>query len=155
FDRVEEANLTRQLLYTEADVGRPKVKAALERLAAMNSTVKITGESLKVECADDIVRLIGRNDVLVLCADEPADVIQSWANEAALRTSTPWFMAAYTGAMTGVGGFVPGETACWECLYRRERPGDHRGGRWLFDDLPHAVVAATAGVSGHLCALDV
>ena len=66
-------------------------------------------------------------------------------------------MAAYTGATTGVGGFVPGATGCWECL--RNRPEDRgrsqQGERYLFDDLPHAVVAASAAVAGHLCALEV
>jgi molybdopterin/thiamine biosynthesis adenylyltransferase len=156
FDRVETTNLTRQLIYTEADVGRRKTDAALERLSALNSTVAITVQDLKVESSRDIERLIDGHDVLVLCADEPADRIQLWANEAALRTSTPWFIAAYTGAMTGIGGFVPGETGCWECVRRRERRDDALAdGRWLFDHGPHGVVAASAGVCGHLCALAV
>jgi tRNA A37 threonylcarbamoyladenosine dehydratase len=33
FDTVEEANLTRQLLYTEADIGRPKLDTAVARSA--------------------------------------------------------------------------------------------------------------------------
>lgn len=155
FDRVEETNLTRQLLYTEADVGRPKVDAAVARLSALNSTVTVTGQDLQVGSADDVERLIDGNDVLVLCADEPADKIQSWTNEAALRTSTPWFMAAYTGATTGVGGFVPGETGCWECVIGAERQRYGADGRYLFEERPHAVVAASAAVSGHLCALEV
>jgi molybdopterin/thiamine biosynthesis adenylyltransferase len=157
FDRVEATNLTRQLIYTEADVGRPKIDAALERLSALNSTVVVTGQELKIESSRDIERLIDGHDVFVLCADEPADIIQIWANEAALRTSTPWFIAAYTGAMTSIGGFVPGETGCWECVSRRVRPDNDSlaGGRWLFEHRPHAVLAASAAVCGHLCALDV
>lgn len=156
FDRVEEGNLTRQLLYTEADVGLPKVDTALRRLAAINSTVALTGLDLRIGSVDDVERVIAGCDAFVLCADEPADQIQLWANEAALRTSTPWFFAAYTGAMTGVGGFVPGETGCWQCVMGRERRAEAQaGGRYLFEDQPHAAVAASAGVSGHLCALEV
>ena len=157
FDRVEEANLTRQLIYTEADIGRLKVDAAMARLRALNSTVTVTGQDLRIGSTEDVERLIAGSDAFVLCADEPADQIQSWANEAALRTSTPWFIAAYTGATTGVGGFVPGQTGCWECLQNgprnngRVQPGE----RYLFGDLPHAVVAASAAVAGHLCALEV
>jgi molybdopterin/thiamine biosynthesis adenylyltransferase len=154
FDRVELGNLTRQLLYTESDVGHPKVDRAVARLRALSSTVRIVGEELKVTCAEDVEAFIDGSDAFVLCADEPADVIQFWVNEAALRTSTPWFMAAYTGAMTGVSGFVPGETGCWACLKRQNNRGDEDG-RYLFEARPHAVVAASAAVSGHLCALEV
>jgi molybdopterin/thiamine biosynthesis adenylyltransferase len=156
FDRVEEGNLTRQLIYTEQDIGLPKVDRAVARLSALNSNVAVTGVEAKVSGADDIVDLIGGRDLFVLCADEPAELIQSWANQAAVRTGTPWFMALYTGPMTVVGSFIPGRTGCWECLDRGERArGARPEGRWLFDDRPNAVLAATAGVSGHLCALEV
>lgn len=36
FDVVEDSNLQRQVLFTTADVGRPKVEAAVERLSAQN-----------------------------------------------------------------------------------------------------------------------
>jgi molybdopterin/thiamine biosynthesis adenylyltransferase len=156
FDRIEDTNLTRQLIYTEADVGRSKVDTAIASLSALNSTVTITGQELRIESAEEVERLIAGYDVFVLCADKPADLIQAWVNEAALRTGTPWFMAAYTGATTGVSGFVPGETGCWECLnLRYDRDDPDAGGRYLFAHQPHAVVAASAAVSGHLCALEV
>src|SRR6188472_1378490 len=40
FDVVENSNLQRQVLFTTADVGRPKVETAKERLAALNPFVK-------------------------------------------------------------------------------------------------------------------
>ncbi|MGP3930767.1 HesA/MoeB/ThiF family protein [Nonomuraea sp. KM88] len=58
FDVVEEPNLTRQLLYTEADIGRPKVDAAVHRLRSMNSLVEVTGNTIKADGADDIASLI-------------------------------------------------------------------------------------------------
>ena len=41
FDRVEVSNLQRQVLFGDQDVGRPKVEAARERLAAINPFVKL------------------------------------------------------------------------------------------------------------------
>ncbi len=40
FDIVEKSNLQRQVLFTTSDVGRPKVEAARDRLAALNPFVK-------------------------------------------------------------------------------------------------------------------
>ena len=41
FDRVDESNLQRQVLYTDEDVGRIKVEAAAQRLVALNPDVQI------------------------------------------------------------------------------------------------------------------
>lgn len=41
FDKVELSNLQRQVLYTEADIGKPKAVAAAERARALNSTIQI------------------------------------------------------------------------------------------------------------------
>jgi molybdopterin/thiamine biosynthesis adenylyltransferase len=156
FDRVEKPNLTRQLIYSERHVGRSKVESAVEYLTALNSDVTVTGEELKAGSPADLERLATGYDVLVVCADRPADRIRAWANEAALKTGTPWFIALYAGPMALIASFVPGETACWECLDSQERKREIRAaGHWFPGDRPHAVVAGTAGVSGHLCALDV
>ncbi len=157
FDVVDEPNLTRQLLYTERDVGQPKVKVAVERLRAMNSQVEVTGEECRVRSADDLAPLMAGCDAFVLCADKPARLIQSWTNEAALRTGTPWFIALYTGPMTVVGSFLPHRTGCYTCLSRV--PDKHEiqthGTSLTGLERPNAVLAASANVTGHLCALEV
>lgn len=156
FDDVEESNLTRQLLYAEADVGRSKVGQAAARLRAMNGSVLVTGSETKVAGPGDVAELMTGCDVFVLCADEPHPEIVEWTNEAALRTGTPWFMSLYTGPMVVVGSFVPGETACWACLDRQEEARKEKElGRLLAESRPNAVVAASANISGHLCALEV
>jgi sulfur-carrier protein adenylyltransferase/sulfurtransferase len=40
FDTVDESNLQRQILYTTADIGNPKVECAIARLSAQNNLVK-------------------------------------------------------------------------------------------------------------------
>jgi molybdopterin-synthase adenylyltransferase len=156
FDRVEESNLTRQLLYAESDVGEPKVDQAVARLRAMNGAVAVTGGDTKVTGPGDVVELMSGCDLFVLCADEPHPEIVEWTNEAALRTGTPWFMSLYTGPMVVVGSFVPGETGCWACLDRQEEARKEKElGRLLPESRPNAVVAASANISGHLCALEV
>ncbi|WP_329080354.1 MULTISPECIES: TOMM precursor leader peptide-binding protein [unclassified Streptosporangium] len=156
FDHVEESNLTRQLLYTEQDVGRPKIEAAVDRLSQMNSLVTVTGGDVKAGGVDDIAALMEGRDLFVLCADEPRPDIMFWTNEAALRTGTPWFVSFYTGPMAVIGSLIPGKTGCWTCLRRQEDQREFRAqGRPLTEGRPNAVVAASANISGHLCALEI
>jgi len=156
FDVVEESNLCRQLLYTEQDVGGPKVKHALDRLRAMNSLVEVTGEERRAGSAADVAELMAGRDAFVLCADTPNPDIMRWTNAAALATGTPWFMALYTGPMAVVAGYVPGETGCWACGERDLNAQEHvRDGRKLIAERPQAVVPASANVTGQLCALEV
>jgi sulfur-carrier protein adenylyltransferase/sulfurtransferase len=58
FDVVEESNLQRQVLFTVADVGRPKVEVARERLAAQNPHIELTTYNTRLtsENALDIIR---------------------------------------------------------------------------------------------------
>ena len=158
FDEVQESNLTRQLLYTEQDIGGSKVERAVARLRAMNGLVTVTGSDVKATGADDVAALMAGCDVFVLCADEPQPDIMLWTNEAALRTGTPWFVSFYAGPMAVVGSFHPGETGCWLCMRRDEDAREGAlGERPLVavDGRPNAVVAASANISGHLCALEV
>jgi len=47
-DEVELSNLQRQVLYTEADIGRPKVVAAEERLSALNPMIAISAHATRI-----------------------------------------------------------------------------------------------------------
>ena len=58
FDAVSESNLQRQVLYGTADVGRPKLEAARERIADLNPLVHLETHAARLssENALDIVR---------------------------------------------------------------------------------------------------
>ncbi|MEU1753984.1 ThiF family adenylyltransferase [Micromonospora matsumotoense] len=157
FDVVESGNLTRQLLYTEDDIGAAKVATAVARLRRMNSHVTVTGEEARVDSTQDVAALMRDRDLLVLCADQPRHAIREWTNRAALATGTPWMLAQYAGPMAVIGLFVPGQTCCEACLPSvTDRLREEYGAapEELFAFTGHAVIAPTANLTGHLAALD-
>ena len=64
FDRVDASNLQRQILYTTADVGRPKVEVARERIEAMNPDVEVHTHDLALT-SENTLKLFGDYDVIV------------------------------------------------------------------------------------------
>ncbi|MGW7298237.1 HesA/MoeB/ThiF family protein [Streptomyces sp. NPDC054829] len=120
-DVVELSNLNRQTLFRDADLGTPKIDAALTALRALNPHPAVTGERGEVRGPTDLAELLkgAAYDVLLLAADRPSD-IRRWANRVCLDLGVPWAEAGYRGPLVSVGVFVPGEGACWECLRAAE-----------------------------------
>jgi sulfur-carrier protein adenylyltransferase/sulfurtransferase len=67
-DKVTIANLHRQLLYTEADIGKSKVVTAAQRLQQHNSSIKILAHAERLVAAN-ANRLISGYNVVVDCSD--------------------------------------------------------------------------------------
>ena len=64
FDVVDASNLHRQVLYGTADVGRPKLDVAAERVAAMNPDVHLELHALRLD-ASNALELFAGYDVVV------------------------------------------------------------------------------------------
>ncbi len=52
FDVVDESNLHRQLLYGEADIGRPKIEAAMDRLSIVNPNVHLIPHPVRLDSSN-------------------------------------------------------------------------------------------------------
>jgi len=52
FDKVDQSNLNRQILYTEVDIGRTKVDAARDRIHAINDFANISTFQMKAQDFD-------------------------------------------------------------------------------------------------------
>jgi molybdopterin/thiamine biosynthesis adenylyltransferase/rhodanese-related sulfurtransferase len=64
FDRVDASNLQRQVLYTTADVGAPKVEAAAARMTALNPDVDVRQHPVKLDASNAREILAGYDVVL-------------------------------------------------------------------------------------------
>lgn len=156
-DVVELSNLNRQILYTEHDVGRPKVDATVRRLREHNSDIVVTGEHLLITGSHLLRHLATECDVLLLAADQPVE-IRSWANQACHVTQTAWVHGGYHGPQINIGLYRPGAGPCYDCGQAARR--DFLAGLplvtpWrpeLTRTEPAATNAVTAGIAGHLTA---
>jgi adenylyltransferase/sulfurtransferase len=143
FDRVDETNLPRQILYGPDDVGEPKVEAARRRLSALNPTVEIVavGERLDAAALD---ALVGSVDVVLDGTDNFA--ARFAVNRACVARRVP----LVSGAAVRVEGQLAvfpnrGDGPCYACLYNDED-------EWLGDCQGNGVLAPVPGVIGTLMA---
>jgi molybdopterin-synthase adenylyltransferase len=125
-DVVEISNLNRQILYTEDDLGLPKVERAAARLAAFNSSMRITTDYRRLESQADIAGFIAGSDIVIDAADWPAHDIERWCNSACFEAGIPYITMSHFPPIARVGPlYVPGVTGCYICQeigYRREYP---------------------------------
>jgi molybdopterin-synthase adenylyltransferase len=156
-DEVELSNLSRQILYTEDDIGKQKADTAVARLQRLNSDVEVTGQRLEATGTEDVLELARDCDVLLLAADRPPE-LRIWCNRACLAANRPWVDAGYHGPLVQTGAFVPGAGRCWECTRLALRDGHAEDGAFT-NDSPHrreavsgSVGAVPAGISGYLAA---
>ena len=116
-DVVAASNLNRQILHWEENLGQPKVNSALEKLRRINSTLCIEARNEKIT-ADNVDELIAGQD-LVLDAMDNFDT-RKVLNQACMRLGIPFIYGGVYGLTGMVSTFVPGRTACLQCLF----PGD-------------------------------
>ncbi|MGD0557502.1 MAG: ThiF family adenylyltransferase [Streptosporangiaceae bacterium] len=158
-DTVELSNLNRQLLFTEADVGRGKIAAGVAHLRSRNSDVVITGTDTYLDGPQAIADVASGCDALVMCADQPSESIRFWANEAAYATGVPWLTASYSGPKFSLSCFIPGRTACCWCLAeglaeQRARKGLNPVAVQASTVTVNAVSASSAQLAGHYLATE-
>ncbi len=115
-DNVESSNLQRQILYTEEDVGRPKVSTAKDRLSKISATLNTRVISKKLNEAD-LKKEISTNDI-VLDATDNFDS-RYMINRACWETKTPLVSGAAIRWEGQFATFDPRntESPCYQCLY--------------------------------------
>ena len=122
FDRLEPVNLTRWPLGAQPeDLGRNKAEVAVERLRMLNPDVQAVAWPMDVT-TDLGAAQLAQFDVIVLCVDN------LYARVHLNRTAALWGaikpIPIVEGGLDGlhwaVHTFIPGATACYECLMQDE-----------------------------------
>lgn len=116
YDRVEEGNLGRQLLYREPDVGRKKVEVAAEALGAMNSAINVEAIDAKIIDSDDVIPLLEGVDIAICAIDEPPFLIQRVVNKAIVEKNVPCVFGASQVSRGRIFTVIPRRTGCFDCL---------------------------------------
>ena len=111
FDRVEQGNLSRSVLYSKADVGACKVDVAARKLQEMNPEMEV--RTICGDVAYDVgLGLVRQMDVVIGCVDS------RWAryciNRLCMRARVPWVDGGIDTLEGTVRVFVPGQN-CYAC----------------------------------------
>ena len=125
-DQVELSNLNRQIQFTEADIGSPKVRATATRLRCFNRDLTLSTVARHMGGADDIIECVADADLVVDAADWPPHEIEFWVNSACFCVGVPYVAMGHFPPIARVGPlYVPGVTGCFACQderYRAEFP---------------------------------
>jgi adenylyltransferase/sulfurtransferase len=115
FDRVELSNLQRQIVHSTADVKRPKVESARDRLLALNPDVQVTTIAKALE-ERELAEQAAAANIVIDCSDNFATRFA--VNSACVHAHTPLVSAAAIRFDAQVAVFLNrNDSACYRCLY--------------------------------------
>jgi adenylyltransferase/sulfurtransferase len=119
FDTVDLSNIQRQILYSTADVGRPKLEAARERLTALNPEIEIVPHALRLS-SDNVIDLFRRYDVIADGTDNfPTRYL---VNDASVLTGRPNVYGSIFRFEGQVSVFGAHDGPCYRCLFPEPPP---------------------------------
>ncbi len=141
-DVVALSNLQRQIAFDAADIGRPKVEAGADALAALNPHVRIEAVAERLTEAN-AGRLIEDCDVVL---DGTDDFATRFAVNAACVAARVPLVSGALGRWSGQVGVFAGRP-CYQCLVPAAPPDAATCARV-------GVIGALAGVVGSMAALE-
>jgi molybdopterin-synthase adenylyltransferase len=138
-DSVDASNLQRQVLYTTADVGRPKALVASERLQALNPDVAVVPHTIWFDKANAQTILAGYDFVIDATDNfEAKFLIADSCHHASIPYSHGGIDQCFGQTLT----VIPGQSACYRCLFAAPPP--------LSDAEPRGPLGVLPGVIGTL-----
>ncbi|HET6404761.1 MAG TPA: molybdopterin-synthase adenylyltransferase MoeB [Candidatus Thermoplasmatota archaeon] len=119
FDRVERSNLHRQVLFSDADVGRPKARAAAERLRGLNPFIDVHEHDTRFTSANAHDLLKDYDMVLDGTDNFPTRYL---ANDVSVLQGKPNVYASIFRFEGQASVFDATRGPCYRCLYARPPP---------------------------------
>jgi len=116
FDQVDLSNLQRQVLHDESRIGQGKVDSALQRLAALNSEIRLVPLREALD-ADSLAARIAAVDLVLDCSDNFAT--RTAVNAACVAVGRPLVSGAAIRLEGQLSVFDPrrADSPCYLCLY--------------------------------------
>lgn len=113
-DTLDASNLHRQILYSLADVGKPKAELAAQRLRALNPEVHVHTHERIV--AHNAAQMLADYDLVIECSDNFAT--KFLVSDAAVQTRRPAIFASVYQYEGQLQVYRPdADTACLRCLW--------------------------------------
>jgi sulfur-carrier protein adenylyltransferase/sulfurtransferase len=146
-DVVDLSNLQRQVLYTEADVGRPKLERAVEALQARNREVRIEPHPQRI-VPGTALDIVGCYDLVLDGTDNFAT--RYLLNDACCFAGVPLLSASLSRFAAQLSLFdTPAGGPCYRCIF------PHMPGRGEIPNCAEAgVLGALPGMLGSMQALE-
>ena len=146
FDVVDVSNLQRQILHTEADIGRRKVISAKETLLAHNPDLNVVLHEEPIN-SENAMKIIPNYDIIVNGADNFST--RYLVNDAAYLAGKPLVDGAILVFDGRATTYLPGK-GCYRCMYPDPPPPG---------EVPNCseagVIGALPGLVGSIQALEV
>jgi adenylyltransferase/sulfurtransferase len=119
FDVVEASNLQRQIIHGTADIGRPKIESARDRLNDINPNVEIETYETRLT-SDNALELIAKYDIVVDGTDNfPTRYL---VNDACVISGKPNVYGSIFRFEGQASVFWAEKGACYRCLYPEPPP---------------------------------
>jgi sulfur-carrier protein adenylyltransferase/sulfurtransferase len=120
FDTVDESNLQRQVIHATADIGRPKVQSAADRMRAINPTIDVIEHDTILTSANAL-EIIEPYDILIDGTDNFP--VRYLVNDATQFLGKPLVYGSIYQWDGQITVFMPGQEApCYRCLFPQPPP---------------------------------
>jgi adenylyltransferase/sulfurtransferase len=145
-DVVDKSNLHRQTIYTEKDVGRPKVRVASERLRQVNPHIAVEPNELRLSSANAL-DLLKRYEIVIDCTDNfPARYL---INDACVLLGKPDIYASIFRFDGQASVFYSKNGPCYRCLFPEPPPPES-----VQDCAVAGVLGVLPGIMGSIQAVE-
>lgn len=159
-DLIEKTNLTRQVLFTEDDIGLRKTHVMKRELQRRNSDVHVSELIMNISTPEDLHK-IPEGDIWVVSADHPFNLI-NWVNKHCVAIRQSYINAGYVNDIAVFGPlYIPDVTGCYECqkvvssMYGSENSKTDKLIKEINSRYKPATFAPVNNVTAAMCANDV